>query len=65
MSVPEATKAVFARQSNVAIRLGKQLYTLDIRCQTGVFPSEEPASSIETKVLRFRKPMALRECIDG
>jgi len=60
-------KTVSERQSRVVIRLGKQRYALDIRCQASVLPPEpEPASRlIETKFLRLRKPVAKGECIDG
>jgi len=57
-------KTVSERQSHVTIRLGKQRYALDIRCQASVLPPEpEPASRlIETKFLRLRKPVAKGEC---
>jgi hypothetical protein len=60
-------KTVSERQSHVTIRLGKQRYALDIRCQASVLPPEpEPAGRlIETKFLRLRKPVAKGECIDG
>ena len=52
-------KTVSERQSRVTIRLGKQRYALDIKCQASVLPPEPESRLVETKFLRLRKPVAL------